>query len=171
MSSTETPAPSSSRLPGTMEKLAPIPSGARIEKRPLTRRQPPASSKSRIIYVSSRTPFMAVVKRVRKQLDASLQRVGAAPKNASVHSRVEALKRAGGETRGEGSVVAVMGTGKAIEKTLAVASWFEQQGDCLVEVRTGTAATIDDVVVEDADVEDESRLRKLSYLEVSIKLK
>jgi ribonuclease P/MRP protein subunit POP7 len=116
---------------------------------------------------------MAVVKRARKQLNASLQAPGAAPKNASVHARVEALKQqtASGETRGEGSVVTLMGTGKAVERTLAVASWFEQEGDCLVEMRTRTVATVDDVVVEDGDVEDESRLRKLSCLEVSIKLK
>ncbi|KPM34243.1 hypothetical protein AK830_g12325 [Neonectria ditissima] len=169
-SSKATEAPSS-RLPGTLTKLPALPTGGRIEKRALTRRQPPASSKSRIIYVSSRTPFMAVVKRTRRQLDAALQTVGAAPKFASVHSRVEALKRAGGDDDADGAVVTVMGTGRAVEKTLAVASWFEQQGDCLVEVRTRTVGTIDDVVVEDEDVEDVSRLRKLSCLEVSVKLK
>ncbi|KAF7549768.1 hypothetical protein G7Z17_g6155 [Cylindrodendrum hubeiense] len=145
--------------------------GGRVEKRPLTRRQPPASSKSRIIYVSSSTPFMAVVKRVRKQLDTSLQTVGAAPKNASVHSRIQALERTAGEIQEDGGVVVVMGTGRAVERTLSVASWFEQQGDCLVEVRTRTVGTIDDVIVEDEDVENESRLRKMSCLEVSIKLK
>ncbi|KAM5348829.1 hypothetical protein ACJ41O_008652 [Fusarium nematophilum] len=152
-----------------------LPTGARIEKRPLTRRQPPASSKSRIIYVSSKTPFMAVVKRVRKQLDASLRTTDAAPKNASVHERVRALERtaaAGGGAGGDGAIVTVMGTGRAIEKTLAVAGWFEQEGDCEVEVRTSTVATVDDVVVDgDGDVEDESRLRKLNCLEVSIKFK
>ncbi|KAK7408200.1 hypothetical protein QQX98_009667 [Neonectria punicea] len=189
MASSKATAAPSSRLPGTLPKLPPIPSGtvprtpltavpvdsprlagAHIEKRALTRRQPPASSKSRIIYVSSRTPFMAVVTRARKQLDASLQTVGAAPKFASVHSRVAALQRTASDET-EGAVVAVMGTGRAVEKTLAVASWFEQQGDCLVEVRTRTVGTIDDVVVEDEDVEDVSRLRKMSCLEVSIKLK
>ncbi|KAH7013631.1 Rpp20 subunit of nuclear RNase MRP and P-domain-containing protein [Ilyonectria destructans] len=171
MASSKATDAASSRLPGTLTKLPPIPNGARVEKRPLTRRQPPASSKSRIIYVSSRTPFVAVVKRVRKQLDASLQTVGAAPKSASVHSRIQALERMGGEIQGDGGVVTVMGTGRAVERTLAVASWFEQEGDCLVEVRTRTVGTIDDVVVEDGDVEDASRLRKMSCLEVTIKLK
>ncbi|KAH7161263.1 Rpp20 subunit of nuclear RNase MRP and P-domain-containing protein [Dactylonectria macrodidyma] len=171
MASEEATKAASSRLPGTLSKLPRIPQGGRIEKRPLTRRQPPASSKSRIIYVSSRTPFMAVVKRARKQLDAQLQTVGAAPKSASLHSRVQMLERAGGETNGDGGVVTVMGTGRAVERALAVASWFEQQGDCQVELRTRTVGTIDDVVVEDEDVEDASRLRKMSCLEVSIKLK
>lgn len=112
---------------------------------------------------------MSAVKRARKQLDASLRTASAAPKHASVHSRIEALKRAGGGSDADGAEVKVMGTGRAVEKTLAVAGWFEQEGDCEVEVRTGTVGTVDDVV--EGDEEDESRLRKLSYLEVSIKLK
>lgn len=113
---------------------------------------------------------MAIVKRVRKQLDSSLQKNSAAPKYASVHSRIEALKKSNPPKGQEGSVT-VMGTGKAIEKTLSVASWFQQQGDCDVEVRTKTVGAIDDVVIEDEDVEDESRLRRVSCLEVLIKLK
>ncbi|KAF4963359.1 hypothetical protein FSARC_8609 [Fusarium sarcochroum] len=167
MASTE--APKANKVPGTLTKLPPIPQGSRIEKRPLTRRQPPASSKSRIIYVSSKSPFMAVVKRVRKQLDASLKTTNAAPKHASVHSRIEGLKRTSGGDVDSG-VVTVAGTGRAIEKTLAVAGWFEQEGDCEVEVTTGTVGTVDDVVA-DGEEEDDSRLRKLSCLEVRIKLK
>ncbi|GKT99052.1 unnamed protein product [Fusarium langsethiae] len=154
---------------GTLTKLPALAEGARVEKRPLTRRQAPASSKSRIIYVSSKTPFMAVVKRVRKQLDASLKKTDAAPKYASLHARVEGLKRTGGGAVDNG-VVTVMGTGKAIEKTLSLAGWFEQEGDCEVEIKTGTVGTVDDVVAE-GDEEDESRLRKLNCLEVLIKLK
>ncbi|RGP79625.1 ribonuclease p subunit pop7 [Fusarium longipes] len=154
---------------GTLAKLPAISEGARIEKRPLTRRQPPASSKSRIIYVSSKTPFMAAVKRARKQLDAALKKTDAAPKYASLHSRVESLKWTGGGAT-DGGVVTVMGTGKAIEKTLSIASWFEQEDDCEVEIKTGTVGTVDDVVTE-GDEQDESRLRKLNCLEVRIKLK
>ncbi|RSM11875.1 hypothetical protein CEP52_002811 [Fusarium oligoseptatum] len=69
---------------------------------------------------------MSVVKRARKQLDASLRTTNAAPKHASVHSRIEALKRAGGSDA-DSAEVKVMGTGRAVEKTLAVASWFEQE--------------------------------------------
>lgn len=175
---------------GTLVKLPPIPKGrhtaqshiscqtsnshpgAKIQKRPLTRRQPPASSKSRIIYVSTSTPFMSAVKRVRKQLDQGLRSSAAAPRNASLQSRIQALERQQDDAgSSEGAVVTVMGTGRAVEKTLSLASWFEQQGDCRVEMRTKTVGTVDDVVVEDGDVEDESRLRKMSCLEVVIKLK
>jgi ribonuclease P/MRP protein subunit POP7 len=61
-----------------------------------------------------------------------------------------------------------------VEKTLSVASWFEQQDDCEVALRTKTVGTVDDVVLgenEDGDVEDESRVRRMSCLEVSLKLK
>jgi ribonuclease P/MRP protein subunit POP7 len=112
---------------------------------------------------------MAAVKRARKQLDASLKKTDAAPKFASLHARVESLKQTGGEATDSG-VVTVMGTGKAIEKTLSLASWFEQEGDCEVEIKTGTVGTVDDVVAE-GDEEDESRLRKLNCFEVRIKLK
>src|SRR5688572_17774934 len=98
---------------------------------------------------------MGVAKRARKQLEGSLRKASAAPKHASLHSRIEALKQ-GGEMGGQESTVTVMGTGRAIEKTLSVASWFQQQGDCEVEVRTKTVGAIDDVVIEDEDVEDES---------------
>ncbi|KAJ4857013.1 rpp20 subunit of nuclear RNase MRP and P domain-containing protein [Trichoderma breve] len=137
---------SSELVPGANNKMAPIPQGARIQKRPLTRRQLPASSKTPVIYVSSNSPFMSVVKRARKFLDKDLR-----------------------------TVVTVMGTGKAIEKTLNVASWFQQQGDCVVEIKTRTIGTVDDVVTGDADdafgADNESRLRKLNCLEVAISLK
>lgn len=147
----------------------------------------PASSKDRIIYVSSSTPFMSAVKRVRKQLDRSLKSGGssqAARKNASLHSRIESLKRdvergarsTSSANEEYGAIVTLMGTGKAVEKTLSLASWFEQQPDCHVVVKTKTVATVDDIIAEgDADAadaqEDESRLRRLSCLEVVVSLK
>jgi ribonuclease P/MRP protein subunit POP7 len=117
---------------------------------------------------------MSAVKRVRKQLDGAMRSTatsGVAPKNASLHNRIEALRRSGGNGRDDGPVMTVMGTGKAIEKTLSVASWFEQQPDCAVSVRTRTVGTVDDVIVEDEDVEDSSRIRKLSCLEITVQLK
>jgi ribonuclease P/MRP protein subunit POP7 len=173
---------SSKQVPGTMVKLAPIPDGARVQKRALNRRQLPASAKSRIVYVSSSTPFMSAVKRIRKQLDAALRSTatssagpgaGLGRKEPSLHDRVEALRhsRGGGDGGGDGPVVTVMGTGRAVEKTLGVAGWFQQQPDCVVELRTRTVGTVDDVIIEDEDVEDSSRIRKLSCLEVIVRLR
>ncbi|KAK8150197.1 hypothetical protein G3M48_003700 [Beauveria asiatica] len=176
------------RTIGSATKLDPIPQGSTLRKRPLIRRPLPASSKDRIIYVSSSTPFMSAVKRARKQLDRSLKSVGssqAARKNASLHARIESLKRdverdgsGSGSSANEayGASVTLLGTGKAVEKTLALAGWFEQQSDCRVAVRTRTVATVDDVVAGGEPgaaerEEDESRLRRLSCLEVVVSLK
>ena len=115
---------------------------------------------------------MAAVKRVRKQLDQGLVRAAPAPKMASLQSRIHALQqRDDSAAAAGGATVTVMGTGRAVEKVLSVASWFEQQGDCNVEVRTKTVGTVDDVVDEEGEGEDESRLRRLSCLEVAIRLK
>ncbi|KAM3457784.1 hypothetical protein MY3296_000857 [Beauveria thailandica] len=176
------------RTIGSATKLDPIPQGSTLRKRPLIRRPLPASSKDRIIYVSSSTPFMSAVKRARKQLDRSLKSGGssqAARKNASLHARIESLKRdverdtsgsGGSANEAYGASVTLLGTGKAVEKTLALAGWFEQQSDCRVAVRTRTVATVDDVVAGGEPgaaerEEDESRLRRLSCLEVVVSLK
>ncbi|EJP65711.1 uncharacterized protein BBA_05580 [Beauveria bassiana ARSEF 2860] len=180
------------RAIGTATKLDPIPQGSTLRKRPLIRRPLPASSKDRIIYVSSSTPFMAAVKRARKQLDRSLKSGGssqAARKNASLHARIESLKRdverdssrsRSSDNEAYGASVTLLGTGKAVEKTLALAGWFEQQPDCRVAVRTRTVSTVDDVVTgaeqggaaaAEQEEEDESRLRRLSCLEVVVSLK
>ena len=104
----------------------------------------------------------------------------------TLHARVKALERSvrsttagsggggGGADTDAGAgaaVVTVMATGRAVEKALRVAGWFEQEGDCAVAVRTGTVGTVDDVVVEDGEGEDESRIRKMSCLEVQVRLR
>lgn len=174
---------------GKMAKLPPIPKGARVQKRPVMKRQQPrdagpAGNASRIVYVSTRTPFMSAVSRVRRKLDASLRAATAvdkraAPKGAGLHARIEGLKRDVASDKknkdgmGEDYAVTVMGTGRAIEKVVGLAGWFEQEGDCVVEVRTGTTGTVDDVIVaeDDEEGEDGSRVRMMNTLEVSIRLK
>ncbi|KAG6013497.1 hypothetical protein E4U41_005058 [Claviceps citrina] len=165
---------------GSVLKLGPIPKGARVQKRPLLRPQLSSSSKSPTIYMSSQTPFMSAVRRVRKLLTRSIRSVCAAPnKHASLQSRIEALKRGTNTTAGEVGevgarplVVTVMGTGRAIQKTLSLASWFEQDGDCEVALRTRTVRAVDDIVVPDGDGGvDESRVRNVSCLEVRVSLR
>lgn len=112
---------------------------------------------------------MSAVKRVRKRLDKAAAGASGPPgKKASLGSRIEAMKKDGTEG---GSEVVVLGTGRAVEKVLGVAGWFEDERDCAVEIRTGTVGTVDDVVVEEGAVEDESRVRKLSCLEATIRLR
>ncbi|KAF6811661.1 protein kinase, partial [Colletotrichum musicola] len=60
----------------------------------------------------------------------------------------------------------------AVEKVLSVAAWFSGEKDCEVEVRTRTVGTVDDVVVEgEEEFGGESRVRKVSCLEVTVKLR
>lgn len=71
-------------------------------------------------------------------------------------------------------------TGKAIERLIGVAAWFiaeEGGAKYKVEIRTGSVGTVDDVVARgseegsaNVDVE-ESRIRRVSCLEVGVKLR
>ncbi|KHO00277.1 Ribonuclease P/MRP, subunit POP7 [Metarhizium album ARSEF 1941] len=159
--------------PSPVNKNPPIPQGCKIQKRPLNRPQVPSSSKSPVIYISSHTPFLSAVSRVRKLLTKSLRNTAPAPKNASTSARVEALQRSTNTAYGDASpmLVTVLGTGKAIEKTLSLASWFEQQGDCNVRLRTKTVGTVDDIIVQEGQGHDLSRIRRVSCMEVVITLK
>lgn len=116
---------------------------------------------------------MSAVRRVRKRLDKAASGSSGPPgKKVALSAKIEAMKT-GGTAGDDGSEVVVLGTGKAVEKVLGVASWFSDESDCRVEVRTRTVGTVDDVVVEDEEggVEDESRVRKLSCLEATIRLR
>lgn len=69
--------------------------------------------------------------------------------------------------------VTVKGTGKAIEKVLRLAMYFQGQDDVTVKLRTTSVGAIDDVVSKDGDedVVEESRIRRTSCLEVAINLR
>ncbi|KAL1862973.1 hypothetical protein VTK73DRAFT_6570 [Phialemonium thermophilum] len=199
-------------------KLPRLPKGSRVHKRPLPSRNHHgiASSvdvdldgyhdsgmanknRSVCVYVSTKTPFMAVVRRIRRALYDGPQ----GTKGMPLTTRVAALSTASGgidkrddETRGdvgsntwhERAPVLVVGTGRAIEKTLNVAAWFDREKDCTVSLRTRTLGAVDDIVgmpddfalsendAEDtlptvAETEGEARLRMISCLEVIIGLR
>jgi ribonuclease P/MRP protein subunit POP7 len=78
----------------------------------------------------------------------------------------------GGAAAGEGKrgeVVTVKATGRAIEKALRVAVWFQGQADTGVRLRTGTVGAVDDLEGEEG--EGGSRVRRLPVLEVGVWLK
>ncbi|OHE99470.1 hypothetical protein CORC01_05270 [Colletotrichum orchidophilum] len=156
----------------TRIKLPRLPEGSKIQKRALPRRQQPVSSKSQLVYVSSSTPFMSAVSRVRKQLDKSLKGNAPSTRGLNLNQRIDLLHRDNG-TKGRNGEAIVLGTGRAIEKALSIATWFTEQSDCEVEIRTRTIGTVDDVVLE-GDEEgfgEESRVRKVSCLEVIVRLR
>ncbi|KAI1506023.1 Rpp20 subunit of nuclear RNase MRP and P-domain-containing protein [Biscogniauxia marginata] len=174
-----------------VKKLAPIPKGTTIRRRPIPSRASSTSS-ARRIYVTAKTPFRSVTTRVRKQLDKYLREASssnkaftnklAGSKNATLEDRVHAIQRQSrnGSSSGIGlenaGEVLVLGTGRAIQKVTEVALFFQNQPDCIVQLRTGSVGTVDDVVVEGAEDEDfgsqpDERVRMMSCLEVSIKLR
>ncbi|KAK7752537.1 hypothetical protein SLS62_005505 [Diatrype stigma] len=178
--------------------------GSKVVKRRMVDRAPSTHAAHRI-YINPQSPFRSVTARVRKQLDKNLRQASsvntsftnrlAGRKNASLDDRVRTIQRhhqqqnnnsstgvhhgtVGLENSGE---VLVLATGRAIERAVRVASFFQKQRDCIVQLRTSSIGAIDDVVVaatEGADDEDvpfgggdETRKRMVSCLEVSIKLR
>ncbi|KAK1707610.1 Rpp20 subunit of nuclear RNase MRP and P-domain-containing protein [Colletotrichum lupini] len=165
--------PATPNLVSPSDESSPNPiSGSKIQKRALPRRQQPNSSKSQLIYVSASTPFMSAVSRVRKQLDKSLKGNAPSTRGMNLNQRIDLLHRDNGTKGGNGEAI-VLGTGRAIEKVLSIAAWFTEQSDCEVEVRTKTVGTVDDVVLEEEDegFGEESRVRKISCLEVTVRLR
>lgn len=140
----------------------------------MDRRQQSASSRTRPIHVSTSTPFMAVISRVRKELDKCLQSQASGPstRGLGLAQRVELLHRSDA-ARGSNCEVLVRGTGRAIEKTLQAAGWFMAHGDYEIDIRTRTVDTVD--VVESSEgpspLDDERRVRRMNCFEVAVRLK
>jgi ribonuclease P/MRP protein subunit POP7 len=182
-------------------KLPRLPPSQKIQKRPLLH---PAiayprtgSQTQKIIYVSSTSPFISTIKRIRKYLQQIEARASAShPISLSKSGPGQVLKdieagivnRKGSGERGRGGngvggkggkvgvreeEVIVKGTGKAIERCLQVGLWAMQQEDLRVEVRTGSVGAVDDVVErgEEEGGEVESRVRRVSCLEVRVRLR
>ncbi|KAI1097524.1 Rpp20 subunit of nuclear RNase MRP and P-domain-containing protein [Jackrogersella minutella] len=165
-------------------KLPAIPKGATVRRRPIPTRTP-STHGARRIYITAKTPFRSVTSRVRKQLDKNLREASsssnaftnklAANKSASLDERIRAIQRHGngGELENAGEVV-VLGTGRAIQKVVEVALFFQKQNDCVVQLKTRSVGAVDDVIQEGEEEwggEGEERVRMMSSLETSIKLK
>jgi ribonuclease P/MRP protein subunit POP7 len=146
---------------------------ASITKRPLLRPaivSPYASSSAqKVVYISTRTPFMSAVKRVEKLLRLADKRdVQTATTHAQKNKRKrrrdddgaedevvavargveeerERKRRAGGVS---GEEVLVKGTGKAVSKVMEVGAWFlQRESEFVVRIRTGSVGAVDDVEV------------------------
>lgn len=158
----------------------------KISKRPLLHApisSPRTSSSTpKVIYVSASSPFISVVKRVRTYLDAiesrSAGKLSLEGGDGRLLKGIERGVNNGGE-RGEGKrdeEVVIKGTGKAIEKVVRLAAWWQGQSDVRVVVRTGSVGAVDDVVEkgdggEGEGMVEESRIRRVSCLEVGIRLR
>ncbi|OQE15532.1 hypothetical protein PENFLA_c031G10691 [Penicillium flavigenum] len=131
-----------------------LPKHAKVEKRPIPH-APVASpyagaSVPKIVYVSKSTPFMSAVKRVQKLL---LQ----AEKRATANINLEDTRKNEKQILDELSKVSerreevfVKATGRAIEKALNVAKWFEEkETEYKVRVNTGSVIVVDDIVEDE----------------------
>lgn len=137
---------------------------------------------------------MAVVKRVLKAVENGPQKTKGLPLSA----RIAALGVGGGATDRSGGrdagkegaerdgddEVLVVGTGRAIEKTLNVAAWLDRRKELKVSLRTRSVGAVDDVVPvvgeegdaqggdgEDLVAEDMTRVRWVSCLEVGVRMR
>ncbi|KAK4693333.1 ribonuclease P/MRP protein subunit POP7, partial [Lecanoromycetidae sp. Uapishka_2] len=135
------------------------------------------------------------VKRVRKLLSHAEERstgkidlVGGKDNDKQKLKRLgESLNPSGAKTPEE---VVLKATNRAIERVLGLALFFQGQDDCVVRIRTSSVGTVDDIVefndptnvdgvdgaVEDDEREEEdelpeSRIRKMSVVEVAVTLR
>ncbi|KAK3367321.1 Rpp20 subunit of nuclear RNase MRP and P-domain-containing protein [Lasiosphaeria ovina] len=187
-------------------KLPPIPKGFRIQKRPLPRQSlshlsrdgvpdadgympGPRASHTVVINVTAKTPFMSLVKRVRKALENGPEKT----KGLSLATRMAALQTVqrndsnnaradGGSASSAGFLsdslddVVMVATGRAIQKAVEIGAFFTREKELLVVPRTRSLAVIDDIVLDDdtlsggeADGEDQVRVRNISALEIGIR--
>jgi ribonuclease P/MRP protein subunit POP7 len=130
---------------------------------------------------------MSLVRRVRKALEKAP--ACQSTKGLPLAARVAALKVGGGAGNGNGNTatttgrgtsglvadalddVVLVATGRAIERAVDVAGFFTREQDLVVLMRTRSLRAVDDVVAadEEADVEDEVRVRYVSCLEVGVR--
>ena len=147
-----------------------LPPNTTIQRRPLNH-APVASphagaSVQKVVYVSSKTPLMAAVKRVKKLLSHVEKR---AMQDVDIGKGKEAMKKLAeaSEALGKnGEEVVVKASGRAIGQAMKVGEWFKSKEDeisCKVEVRTGSVQAVDDIVEvehengaeDDAEIESE----------------
>lgn len=174
------------------QKMPRLPKNARIEKRPILRPPIPSpytgADQKKVIYVSTKMPFISAVKRVRKLLGEidkrSMGKVDLVEGRGSDKQKLRKLgERTNASTGKEPEEVVLKATNRAIQNVLGLALFFQGQDDCRVRLRTGTVGVVDDIVesaipkgaatveVEEEEEElPESRVRKASFVEVAITL-
>lgn len=152
-----------------------------MTKRPLLRPPIPSprsgASQPKVIYVSARTSFIPVIKRVEKLLALaekrnvqsattlvqkdrmSRERYGKRKANAAGDDDLldiarTAAKRRRADDGGVVDEVVIKGTGKAVQKVLDFGLWFQQREERFaVSLRTGSVGAIDDIEVPEDDAD------------------
>jgi len=104
----------------------------------------------KVVYVSQQTPLMAAVKRVKKILahieKRAVQQAGVTMGAKDRRHRIKAANETIVKNKEE---VLVKASGRAMSQALRVGEWFRSQEKeflCDVQVRTGSASVVDDIV-------------------------
>lgn len=132
---------------------------------------------------------MSSVKRVRQLLSLAekraLGRVNLEQKASDRHLLQVLAAEKQRKERGQSEPVIIKGTGKAIEKVLNLALFFQGQPDCRIQLKTGSLKVVDDIVEKDGykpDVGEDTtkkegeavpdfQVRTVSVLEVAVMLR
>ncbi|KPI36633.1 uncharacterized protein AB675_10056 [Cyphellophora attinorum] len=132
-----------------------LPPNATIQKRPIIHAPIPSQHAGakvpKVVYVSSKTPFISAVKRVKKLLTHVEKR---ATKDVQLirngpEKGMRKLAQASEDVGKQREEVLVKASGRAMEKALRIGEWFkEKEKDvlCNVEVRSGSVSVVDDIV-------------------------
>ncbi|KAH0281111.1 hypothetical protein KCU91_g480, partial [Aureobasidium melanogenum] len=156
-------------------KMSRLPKDYKVEKRPLLR--PPITSQyanadvAKVVYVSTKTPFMSAVKRVQKLLaqaekrlaQSAADQVSNRPKYSHTNDEITDIERVAATMaaqKHDRDEIVLKATGKAIAKALSLALWFQQRVEYNVRIETGTVGAIDDIVPPEETREDEDQNMK-----------
>ena len=126
------------------------------------------ASQQKVVYISANTPFISATKRVRKLLSLidkrSMGTVELLNGKGSDKQKLRALgEQENAGKRRDPEEVVLKATGRAIEKALGLALFFQGQEDCRVMVRTGSVGVVDDIEkVEKPGIGDETPIHALS---------
>ncbi|KIW12955.1 hypothetical protein PV08_08142 [Exophiala spinifera] len=144
------------------DNLHSLPPNYTVQRRPLNHAPVTnihaGASVPKVVYVSQRTPLMSAIKRVKKILSLIEKRaMQAAGVTMGAKDRRHRLKTANDVIVTNKEEVLVKASGRAMGQALKVGDWFknkEQEYLCDVEVRTGSASVVDDIVEVPADDND-----------------
>ncbi len=127
--------------------------------------------------MTSTASVASILRRVREALERGPERTRGLSLSARVNQANAEYRTRNQERQTSGAIgdrfddVVLIGTGRAIQKTMEAGAAFSQRKDLLVTPRTFTVQGIDDIINDDdaADVEDTSRVRNISGLEIGIR--
>ncbi|KAF3938129.1 hypothetical protein ABW19_dt0209167 [Dactylella cylindrospora] len=136
-----------------------LPKNAKLVKRHIPRPIPPPrlSADPKVVYVSSKSPFISTVKRVRKALNVfkDQSKIGV----SSRQQRRVFQRKQTDPIDDKKKYVTIQATGRAIEKALALGLYFQGQKDTTIEIRTSTVECKDDVVPDNTNVTFEGLMK------------